>query len=198
MTGTAKQALTYLGNLGSALPTAIAQHRGNFYWKRASGAEDELYAGVRDAAGANQLRRLLTKTYADTLYALLTGANFTGSVSVAGSYRDNSGTGWTATATANMGSSPGALAQSGHEYCGRIVQTTGASLTDPGALWDVVFEHARATANFTVLLSPGNSDSAALQLYVSSTATTGFTIASVGDPPNGNSLRCSWFIVDRV
>jgi hypothetical protein len=63
-----RQALAYLGNLGSALPAAIAQHRGNFYWKRASGAEDELYAGVKDASGVNQLRRILTETYADTLY----------------------------------------------------------------------------------------------------------------------------------
>jgi hypothetical protein len=63
-----RQVLAYIGNLGSSLPTAIAQHRGNFFWKRASGAEDELYAGVRDSSGVNQLRRLLTETYADTLY----------------------------------------------------------------------------------------------------------------------------------
>jgi hypothetical protein len=63
-----RQLLAYIGNLGSSLPAAIAQHRGNFYWKRASGAEDELYAGVRDSSGVNQLRRLLTKTYGDTLY----------------------------------------------------------------------------------------------------------------------------------
>jgi hypothetical protein len=65
-----RQLLAYIGNLGSSLPSAIAQHRGNFYWKRASGAEDELYAGVRDSSGVNQLRRLLTETYADTLYSL--------------------------------------------------------------------------------------------------------------------------------
>jgi hypothetical protein len=63
-----RQVIAYIGNLGSSLPTAIAQHRGNLFWKRASGAEDELYAGVRDSSGVNQLRRILTKTYGDTLY----------------------------------------------------------------------------------------------------------------------------------
>jgi hypothetical protein len=63
-----RQVLAYLGNLGSSLPGAVAQHRGNFYWKRASGAEDELYAGVKDASGVNQLRRILTEEYADALY----------------------------------------------------------------------------------------------------------------------------------
>jgi hypothetical protein len=63
-----RQVIAYLGNLGSSLPTAVAQHRGNFFWKRAAGAEDELYAGVRDSSGVNQLRRILTKTYADALY----------------------------------------------------------------------------------------------------------------------------------
>jgi hypothetical protein len=63
-----RQVIAYLGNLGSSLPTAVAQHRGNFFWKRAAGSEDELYAGVRDSSGVNQLRRILTKTYADTLY----------------------------------------------------------------------------------------------------------------------------------
>jgi hypothetical protein len=63
-----RQVFAYLGNLGSSLPGAVAQHRGNFYWKRASGAEDELYAGVKDSSGVNQLRRILTEEYADTLY----------------------------------------------------------------------------------------------------------------------------------
>lgn len=68
MSGTTKQVLAYLGNLGSSLPTAIAQHRGNFYWKRANGSEDVLYAGVRDSSGVMKLRQILTKTYGDTLY----------------------------------------------------------------------------------------------------------------------------------
>lgn len=53
-----KQTLTYLGNLGSALPAALGQHRGNFFLKRASGAEDELYIGVRDASDVMQLRQI--------------------------------------------------------------------------------------------------------------------------------------------
>lgn len=68
MRGAGRQTLSYLGNLGSSLPAALGQHRGSFYWKRSSGAEDELYVGVRDASDAMQLRRVLTETYADTLY----------------------------------------------------------------------------------------------------------------------------------
>jgi hypothetical protein len=60
-----RQVIAYLGNLGSSLPTAVAQHRGNFFWKRAAGAEDELYAGVRDSSGVNQLRRILTGQFVD-------------------------------------------------------------------------------------------------------------------------------------
>ncbi len=55
-----RQTLSYFGNIGSALPNAINQHRGAFFWKRANGAEDELYAGVRDANGAMQLRQVVT------------------------------------------------------------------------------------------------------------------------------------------
>jgi hypothetical protein len=43
----AKQVLAYLGNLGSSLPAAVAQLRGNFYWKRANGREKELYPRVK-------------------------------------------------------------------------------------------------------------------------------------------------------
>ena len=75
MSGATKQVLAYLGNLGSSLPAAIAQHRGNFYWKRASGSEDEIYAGVADSSNVAQFRRILTKTYADTVYVPLIQAS---------------------------------------------------------------------------------------------------------------------------
>ncbi len=53
---------------GASLPTATKDHRGQFVWKRASGAEDEIYAGVADSSNVAQFRRILTKTYGDTLY----------------------------------------------------------------------------------------------------------------------------------
>jgi hypothetical protein len=48
----------------------VAQHRCNFYWKRAEATEDELYAGMRDSSGGMQLRRIVTKEYADDTYGL--------------------------------------------------------------------------------------------------------------------------------
>lgn len=123
-------------------------------------------------------------------------ADFAGAITLDGPLRDNSGTGWTATAGAAMGSSPGSMTRDRNEYAGRIVQQTGSSGTNPGALWNVVFEHARATANYIVIVQGGNNDTAGIMPYVSSTSTTGFTISCVGDPPNSTSLRISWFIVD--
>lgn len=76
MRGAGRQTLSYVGNLGSSLPAALGLHRHNFYWKGASGVEDELYAGMKDSSGANQLRRILTKTYADTLYEPLGAADW--------------------------------------------------------------------------------------------------------------------------
>lgn len=122
----------------------------------------------------------------------------TGSLTIDGPFRDNSGTGWTSAEQAGFGTSPGAATRDGNEYAGRIVQTTGSSATNPGALWTVTFANARATGNYTVFIASGNDDTAALLPYVSSTSTTGFTIACVNDPPNSTSLRVSWFIVDRA
>lgn len=59
---------TILGAFGGALPTATKDHRGAFFWKRAMGSEDEIYAGMADSSNVAQWRRMLTKTYADTLY----------------------------------------------------------------------------------------------------------------------------------
>jgi hypothetical protein len=205
MFGTAspRQALAYLGNLGSSLPGAVAQHRGNFFWKRASGAEDELYAGVKDASGVNQLRRIVTTTLGSTLYALLTGAAFTGNVSttgtltVNGSIRDNSGT-YTATEGTGMGSSPGAQTKLGNEYCGRIQQDTGTGTTAAGSLWDIAFQNNRANSSYVVVLNPHNTASATIQPFCSSVANTGFTIDCVGDPPDSTQMDVAWFIVDRA
>lgn len=74
MTRVLKAIPTLLTAFGASLPTATKDHRGQFVWKRASGAEDEIYAGVADSSNVAQFRRILTKTYADTLYAPIVGA----------------------------------------------------------------------------------------------------------------------------
>ena len=74
MTRVLKAIPTLLTAFGASLPTATKDHRGQFVWKRASGAEDEIHAGVADSSNVAQFRRILTKTYADTLYAPIVGA----------------------------------------------------------------------------------------------------------------------------
>lgn len=74
MTRVLKAIPTLLTAFGASLPTATKDHRGQFVWKRASGSEDEIHAGVVDASNVAQFRRILTKTYADTLYAPAVGA----------------------------------------------------------------------------------------------------------------------------
>jgi hypothetical protein len=59
----------------------MRDHRGMFFSKRASGSEDELYYGVADASDTMQLRRILTTTYADTLYSA-TGHTHVGGASI--------------------------------------------------------------------------------------------------------------------
>lgn len=73
MTRVLKAIPTLFTAFGATLPTATKDHRGQFVWKRASGSEDEIHAGVVDSSNVAQFRRILTKTYADTLYAPLTG-----------------------------------------------------------------------------------------------------------------------------
>ena len=69
MTRVLKAIPTLLTAFGASLPTATKDHRGQFVWKRSSGSEDEIHAGVVDSSNVAQFRRILTKTYADTLYA---------------------------------------------------------------------------------------------------------------------------------
>jgi hypothetical protein len=56
--------------IGGALPTANPLHRGAFAIKRAASTEDEVHIGLRDSSSVMQWRRMLTKTYADTLYGV--------------------------------------------------------------------------------------------------------------------------------
>lgn len=75
MTRVLKAIPTLLTAFGASLPTATKDHRGQFVWKRASGAEDEIHAGVVDSSNVAQFRRILTKTYADTVYVPLIQAS---------------------------------------------------------------------------------------------------------------------------
>jgi hypothetical protein len=56
--------------IGGALPAANPLHRGVFAVKKAVATEDELHVGLRDSSDVMQWRRMLTKTYADTLYGV--------------------------------------------------------------------------------------------------------------------------------
>ena len=189
----------WIGDPGESLPSLLLRdHRGMLFSKRASGAEDELSIGVADASDVMQLRRLLTKTLGDTLYLLLTGGTITGSLKVNRSYQDGSATGWTATAQAGMGTSPGTQTLTGGEYAGRIVQATGSSGAAQGALWRVNFVNNRASDKYTVLVEGGNRATNLAQVYVSNADIDGFTLSCANSPGNSTSLLVSWFIVDRV
>ena len=178
----ARAAITYLGNIGSALPAAIGQHRGNFFWKRANGSEDEIYAGVKDSSGANQLRRILTKTYADTLYPA----------------RKSSDTGWTSAVGAAMGSSPGAITQAGAEYTGRILAASGSSGTTTGILFTITFANARANSNYNIFINPQNFETARCLPYGVNDSSSQFTIRCQVAPNTSTQIRVGWLIEDRT
>lgn len=193
MSGTTKQVLAYLGNLGSSLPTAIAQHRGNFYWKRANGSEDVLYAGVRDSSGVMKLRQLLTE-----IGGQISGDfSILGDLLVTGAVRDTSATGWTATAQTNLGTSPGTQTRTGGEYGGRISQATGTG-SGFGALWRVNFVNNRPDDKYTTFIAGGNRATNLARVYVSNADIDGFTLSCANDPGDSTTLLVSWFIVQRV
>jgi len=56
-------------DVDATLPAVSERHRGVRAIKRASATEDEWHAGVIDDSGDPQWRRILTETYADTVYA---------------------------------------------------------------------------------------------------------------------------------
>lgn len=68
MTSAVKTMQTYFSAFGAALPSPTKFNRGRFALKRATSAEDELYVAVADSSNTMQYRRILTKTYGDTLY----------------------------------------------------------------------------------------------------------------------------------
>jgi hypothetical protein len=69
MNNVLKPLRTLFTAIGGALPAANPLHRGVFAVKKAAATEDELHVGLRDSSDVMQWRRMLTKTYADTLYA---------------------------------------------------------------------------------------------------------------------------------
>jgi hypothetical protein len=69
MSNVLKPLRTLFTAIGGALPAANPLHRGVFAVKKAAATEDELHVGLRDSSDVMQWRRMLTKTYADTLYA---------------------------------------------------------------------------------------------------------------------------------
>jgi hypothetical protein len=70
MSNVLKPLRTLFTAIGGALPTANPLHRGAFAIKRAASTEDEVHIGLRDSSNAMLWRRILTKTYADTLYGV--------------------------------------------------------------------------------------------------------------------------------
>ena len=166
----------------ASLPAAIGKHRGNLYWKQVNAVEDEIYAGVKDGSGAHQLRRILTKPYADTLYPA----------------RKSTATGWTSAVGAAMGSSPGAITQSGAEYTGRILADSGSSGTTTGILFTITFANARPTSNYNIFINPQNVESARCNAYGINDSTTQFTIRCQVAPNVSEQLRFGWLIEDRT
>lgn len=75
MTSAVKTMQTYFSAFGAALPTPTKFNRGRFALKRASGSEDEVYVALADSSNVMQNRRILTKTYADTVYVPLIQAS---------------------------------------------------------------------------------------------------------------------------
>ena len=173
----------WIGDPGENLPALLLRdHRGMLFSKRVSGTEDEPYIGVADASDVMQLRRLLTKTLADTLYPA----------------RKSTATGWSAAAGAAMGSSPGAITQAGAEYTGRVLGDAGSSGTTTGILFTITFATPRPNSNYNIFLNPQNSDSAAVRAYGVNDSTTQFTIRCQTAPGTGQQMRFGWLIEDRT
>ena len=173
----------WFGEPGESLPSDLLRdHRGMFFNKRASGSEDELYLGMVDSSDAMQTRRILTKTYADTIYPA----------------RKSTATGWTSAVGAAMGSSPGAITQSGAEYTGRVVADSGSSGTTAGILFTITFATARANSNYNIFINPQNLESARCNPYGVNTSTTQFTISAQVAPNVSTQIRIGWLIEDKT
>lgn len=116
---------------------------------------------------------------------------------VKGVFDDASATGYGVSAGAALGSSPGAVTQTGNEYCGRLIQTTGSSGLAAGILWTVTFVNPRPTSNYNVFLDPQNADSAAVNPYAVNDSNTQFTIRCQTAPGAAKQMRIGWWIVQR-
>ena len=149
MTRVLKAIPTLFTAFGASLPTATKDHRGQLVWKRASGAEDEIHAGVVDSSNVAQFRRILTKTYADTVYVPLIQASAVSPYTQAPSIADSAVTASTSD-TAN--------------YSVNVTM----SFTLPAGTWAVyawaagLFSHSSANGIVRVHLQVGNDAGTAL------------------------------------
>jgi len=101
--------------IGGSLPGLSNLHHGVIAIKRAASTEDEVHIGLRDSSNVMQWRRMLTKTYADTLYADI--ANEHAAVTVADTTSiDLTLTGQQVSAAAIFGTSSGTVAEGNHNH----------------------------------------------------------------------------------
>lgn len=110
-----KNLRTYFTRIGASLPAVNPLKHGQFIVKQASATEDELYNVLRDSSGVLQNRRILTKTYGDTLYADIASEHDAVTVSDTTSI-DLTLTGQQVSAAAIFGSSSGTVAEGDHDH----------------------------------------------------------------------------------
>jgi hypothetical protein len=115
--------------IGGALPAANPLHRGVFAVKKAAATEDELHVGLRDSSDVMQWRRMLTKTYGDTLYGPLSSSHAAATVADTASI-DLTLTGQQISAAAIFGTSSTTVAQGDHLHAATYVDVTGEVYSD--------------------------------------------------------------------
>jgi hypothetical protein len=130
MNNVLKPLRTLFTAIGGALPAANPLHRGVFAVKKATATEDELHVGLRDSSDVMQWRRMLTKTYGDTLYGPLSSSHAAATVADTASI-DLTLTGQQISAAAIFGTSSTTVAQGDHLHDSTYVNVTGDTMTGP-------------------------------------------------------------------
>jgi hypothetical protein len=128
MNNVLKPLRTLFTAIGGALPAANPLHRGVFAVKKAAATEDELHVGLRDSSDVMQWRRMLTKTYGDTLYGPLSSSHAAATVADTASI-DLTLTGQQISAAAIFGTSSTTVAQGDHLHAATYVDVTGDTMT---------------------------------------------------------------------
>lgn len=121
----------------------------------------------------------------------------TNGLNITGIFEDSSDAGYSVSAGAAMGSSPGSITKTGNEYCGRIIQDTGSSGVTTGIMWTVTFANNRPNSNYNVFLNPQNANSAAVRAYAINDSSSQFTIRCQTAPGTSQEMRIGWWIVQR-